>query len=450
MTTQFQELLSQPFFPWFILAILAVGWGLSQVDRHVPDDPIELFKKKLGISNWPHILVLVPILAWLTLFSLLSWGLCTVIADIAWNVAQPQKLDEQGDFRFLLTKTAALTAVLGAMVALPFTIYRLKLTTEQNKHNENVLFNDKLNDANNDLHARYQTSEKQDNGTYIDIWNDDIIRRNGAIDRLEALATERPNMAPRIARMLCVYLTEMTSAHPAELPPDDLIDVPKWSKNLTLKRSDMENAAQVLGRLHKNTGVDHQILNVVLAGINLQAMNLENSNFQNANLFRAHLSGANLYNTNLQGANLAYAQLIGIHAMHVDLNYANLDHASLQFASLYGSDLRATSLYETKLTGLDLSYANLHETYLPDDASFDSVELNKTAFRDIDLTEVDINQHSLEHSFGDNSVLLPYDVVAPKHWAHTELTDAEFDKSWEDFQNSLPSYSAWAPHSSEN
>ena len=198
-----QTLTSHPMTPWLgwlVLGILVIFWMVGQIRPHLQEDPIEKLQKTLGaegISGW---IVTIAVFMWGTLLMVLFAGLIMFLTDIAWSLALPVTDEDKADFRFLLTKTTALTAVLAAVVAFPFTVIRLRLTAEQNqnaaKQTQNaldVLFNNKLNEAVESLHSRYQVTIDEK-----DIWKDDIIRRNGAIDRLEALAVERPYEAPRI------------------------------------------------------------------------------------------------------------------------------------------------------------------------------------------------------------------------------------------------------------
>jgi hypothetical protein len=379
--------------PWLALGVIALFWILSQVSDKIPEDPIERLKRTFGADKIPHFVVLIAALLWGALVLLLSIGLITLLFDIVWNTVQPVGREAKGDFRFLLTKTAALTAVLGAMVALPFTALRLKHTAAQTQHAANVLFNEKLNDANNDLHARYQTSEKQENG-YIDVWKDDIIRRNGAIDRLEALAVERPAMAPRIARMLCVYLREMTRDHPAEKMPEGLTveEIWKWANGLKVQRSDMETAAQVLGRLHELTQVPVEDLAIDLTGVNLQAMQLSALNFEQATLERAAMDG-------------------------VELNRAILNRAILNGAILN----RAIFNEETNLRAVHATAAALRSVNLKDVPNLDGL---------------------VKSAFGDASVILPDDIkpLVKDKWPDHELDYLEYTKEWERFKKDPDAY----------
>jgi transcription initiation factor IIF auxiliary subunit len=274
----FEELMSQvdaivthPLTPWLALGVIALFWLMSQVDSKIPEDPIERLKRTFGAEKIPHGIALIGALLWGTLVLTLTFGLIKLLSDIIWNTVQPVEREAKGDFRFLLTKTAALTAVLGAMVALPFTALRLKLTATQTRHAEDVLFNEKLNDANTDLYAIQQVTVpvKDKNGKETHkretIWQDDVIRRNGAIERLRALAEEAANSgqinnADTINRMLQVYFQE--TAHPTtafqSTPRHE--DKPMHEEKLsdeneeahTTLRSDIKSAELALERLNSS------------------------------------------------------------------------------------------------------------------------------------------------------------------------------------------------------
>jgi uncharacterized protein YjbI with pentapeptide repeats len=438
---QFQELLIWPFLPWLILLIIAIGWVLNQVETRVPDDPLERFKKTLNIAHWPHIVVLAPILAWLTLFCLLFFGLCTVIADIVWNVTQPQDGKAQGDFRFLLTKTAALTAVLGAMVALPFTIYRLKLTTEQNEeirkqslHNSDVLYNQKLRDAQIDLYARYQKTKKLKDRSYIDVWADDVLLRNSAIDRLNERAVERPQMAKRIARILCHYLKEMTREYPPQQPPEDKDELKAWTQSLSVKRTDMENAAQVLGGLAKATGIPSTDLNIDLAGANLQAMNLSRCNFSNAQLKNCALDGANFELSNFTNANFSQATCVGSNFHRAELLRASMKSTTLQYAILEQTELQYTQLQGANLSRAFLNAALFYWTAVDKNTSFENSYAYGAGIFATDLSEAQGVKHLISDAFGSPIVSLPDDIELPEHWPTGRMSESQLIEEWRDFQ----------------
>jgi hypothetical protein len=387
-------------------------------------------KQKLYAEQVPHVVFVAVLAIWTALFLTLLAGLFSFIGEIAAEMLIPlavgtdqneatNAFEKQRQFAFLITKTGALTAVLAAVVALPFTVIRLKLTAKQNKHNENVLYNDKLHEANNDLHAQRQVSVKTKEGKYESIWEDDIIRRNGAIDRLEALAVEDPAFAPRIARILCVYLKEMTAEHPAEQMPTDIEieDTWEWARALKVKRSDMETAAQVLGRLHEKTKVPPKDLAIDLSGVNLQAMVLNGLNFEHAELNHVNVDGAQLNDAALNGAVLYRAQL--------------------NDAELNGAQLNRAQLNEAQLNRAELDQAQLDEY-----TGINALRATGTALQSVFLKKVKNLKDLLAQSFGDASVTLPEDMqyLVKDKWPDTELSYEEFKAEWELFKQDPDAY----------
>lgn len=277
---------------------------------------------------------------------------------------------------------------MGATVALPFTLIRLRLTSEQTQTATESLFNDKINAATDDLHAMRQRWDGTQN-----IWEDDIARRNAAIDRLEGLANERPDSAPRISRLLSVYVRELSREHPPIDPPDGATpeDLGDWAKNPKVQRSDMENAVQVLGRLRGILPETPDDITIDLTGANLQGFTLTKLDFQGANLFDVQMQGAHLIHVQMQGANLGFAEMQG----------ADLFGAQMQGAILIGAQMDD----HTDLTGATLQAA---------------------AVRSVDFSTVPQIKEFLDTMFGDGSVTLPPNTTRPPHWPRHRLGYVEF------------------------
>lgn len=390
-----------PWFGWLALGTLAIFWGLGQVRPHLPKDPIEKLQETLGMEGVSGWILTIAVFFWSTLFLVLFGTLMIFIADIIWTIPNANDPAEEAAFRFLLTKTTALTAVLAAVVAVPFTIVRIKLTAEQNRHAQDVLYNGKLNEAVESLHSRYQVTEGD-----VDVWKDDIIKRNGAIDRLESLAVERPEHAPRIARMLCIYLKEMSHEHPAHYPREDLTteELRDWAAELYVARSDMESAAQVLGRMHKKTGLPPEKLKINLDRANLQAMSFMDLNFENARFNHASLDGATFLRTAMKGAWFENAS-----AIHADFNSANIENSILSLTIISG-------------------------------ASFEKVSAKSAALRNI-LSRAEFGDRLAISSFGDGSVGFPEGTPFPdEKWPNMELDISEFVEEWKHFKNDPDAY----------
>ena len=267
-------------------------------------------------------------------------GLVNILRE---SVANPST--EPEDFRDLGTAVALLMGVLAASATIFFSIIRVWINERTASSAEGALFNDKINAAVSDLHAQRQITKWLCTGAQNG-WEDDVTRRNGAIDRLLGLASEEPNAPPRIARMLSVYIKELSREYPAKTPPQT--DVPKslraWAQKLKFTRSDMQLAVQVLGQLRKESGHTLENGEIDLTGTNLQGFYLKNLNFNNVSFKDAQLQGAVLINAQLQGAKLLSAQLQG----------ADLCHAQLQGAKLFNAQLQGAELVNAQLQGADL------------------------------------------------------------------------------------------------
>ncbi|MBW4963994.1 pentapeptide repeat-containing protein [Sulfitobacter sp. CW3] len=343
----------------------------------------------------------------------------------------PSKTPE--DLRHLGTTVALLMGVLAAAATIFFSIIRVWINERTASAAEEALFNDKINNAVNDLHAQRQVTlwDEADRPTG---WQDDVTRRNGAIDRLEGLAGEEPKAAPRIARMLAVYVRELSREHPPEDAPssDDPIVLRDWARALTPARSDMQNAVQVLGRLKKTTSLPLDSGEIDLTGANLQGFDLRQLDFDRAKMQGAKLQGANLSSAQLQGANLFSAQLQG----------ADLIKAQLQGAYLIKAQLQGASLWEAQLQGAILLGAELQRTQFDSSTSFTAATLRGAAVKDVNFTDATLSTEQLKIMFGDASVTLPGGhgpdhASWPKRWSKENLDWEEFKTQWRAFQRSI-------------
>lgn len=323
-------------------------------------------KSRLGMTNIAMPTFIVLSLFWLTIFCILFFGLCwMIISVLIFPLSQEGQKNMNWDWRFSVLKLASLTAVLVAVVALPFTAIRLKLSHEQNHLALEAIYNDRINTAVIDLYAQRQVTEWKDriasNG-----WEGDITRRNGAIDRLRGLVEENNALLPRVDWMLTVYLREMTEEYPPKSPPLDATpdEIQKWAAGLSRVRSDMENAVRTLSQLPRRAEQLRDKKLPDLQKINMQAFNLAKLHLSSADLTGAYLQGANLrevqlQNANIQGAYLQKADLTGAQLQESDLRAAQLQWAGLRDAQLQGADLREAQLQGANLVNTQLQRADL-------------------------------------------------------------------------------------------
>ncbi|AUQ99284.1 pentapeptide repeat-containing protein [Phaeobacter inhibens] len=390
----------------FVLAVAVVYATMPRTEgKHT--DPLDRLKDILGLGQFGDGLFLLLALMWSGLFLALFTGLLLMLWELIWFVV-PQNPLAEASARFALLRLAAMTATLGAVVALPFTLIRIRLTREANKTADESLFNDKINAATEDLHAmrqRWDEEQKQN------IWEDDITRRNAAIDRLEGLVKERPETAPRVSRLLSVYVRELSREVPAEIPPEEPTpnELHRWLFGLTVKRSDMENAVQVLGRMKQIGNVDADSITIDLRRANLQAFDLKDLDLNKSLLSFAQLHAAKLIRVNLQKADLFNADMQGADLFHVQMQGADLSCSKMQAADLSG-------------------------------AIFSSALLST-----VDLSTVAIAHNQYTSGFGCTDTVLPDGLGAnsphwPTHWPKLDMEFEDVHEQWKRWQADPDNY----------
>jgi hypothetical protein len=325
------------------------------------------------------------------------------------------------------TASLGLGALVVALLTAPFLIWRSVVAQGTLDTARDGLFNDRINQAAKDLAARRQVtkpgkSEEKEN-IILTEWEDDLVTRTAAIDRLEGLALEamaRGDLAPaqRIARMLSIYVQELSRERPAKCLPDeqDREALTKWHLGLRLaKRLDMERAVQSLGRINPantDTRMAFNSRNIDLRRCNLQSFDLHRLNFQGAqfegvelqlaDLSEAQLQGANLRRARMEGANLKGAQM---HA--VNLHRAKMTGANLSLAVLSGATLNRVGMKGTNLTGVQMAA---------------DTELRTATLTGAAAISVDASTLAKLRPYWPKIIvcaeILPKD--APSHWVRTE------------------------------
>lgn len=411
---------------WGLVVIVVLFVASALVFISMPKDgdarPLKALRESLGLGKLHPIPFMVLLAFYTILASVLALGLLGMVIEVIAHAIPTRRLPATvWDFRFKLVQITALTTVLGAVIALPLTVIRLRLTQKQTDTATESLFNEKINAATEGLYARRQISEEHGDKGYVDRWQDDIIQRCAAIDRLEGLAQEKSQDVPRIARLLSVYVRELSAevrpvTAPEKATPDELR---KWARALPKLRSDMEKATQTLGRLHKYAP-DPLNGDIDLRGANLQRADLSGLKFDKAVLYGAQLQGAALGSVQLQGANLLGAQFQG--------------------ADLFGAQLQGANLSRAQLQGADLIGATMDG-----DTSLRAASLQGAAVKNVDYKDVAQIMALLGDIFGDASVELPDGIAPghpdwPKHWSQSEqpLDLDDFKDKWHAWQATLP------------
>ena len=392
----------------------------------------------------------------------------------------PDKRTELWDWRFGLAKLTALTGVLAAVVALPFTLIRLGLMRSQTEQAADSLFNEKIEAALTSLYATRQITKKVKDAKGIeamrDVHEDDIVRRNAAIDALEGLAGERPTEVIRISRILSVYVRELSKELPIEEVPEEKTpsELRKWLFDIERTRSDVESAAKSIGRLHHKFKASFKEENIDLSGSNLRKADLSGKdlNFEQVNFNEAQLQKANLVGAKLQRATLKKSRMQGIFLHRAQLQEANLDGAKLQEADLVRSELQGASLFDSELTGAVLTLAKLQRADLSlaklQCTEMKEAELFKTRLDFVRLEGADMRCVRIDHStylrplglrgaaisgtdftqlaefkidpsevFGDSTVILSQEIDVQRIFHHSYDSDYEFEEYWSAFQKEI-------------
>ncbi len=431
-------------------------------------------QKTLGLDSLPQGLFILGASLWSLLVLVLTGGLFALVLDVLWQAMAPDRptiitrfwseLQGRGaastwDFRFRLAQIAGLTAVLGALVAFPVTLNRLRLARQQAHLADETLFNQKITEAAADLHAQRQvTLAPKDGEARFNAWEDDVVRRNAAIDRLEGLLRERSEVRPdeataeRLARLLSVYIRELSREHPPErhlwmdvrdmqqaaprgapvtkqealerlgkIDEDASIAAMRaWARRLEI-RSDMENAARSLGRLTLTSGIKQNTLPIDLEEANLQGARLTSLDFRNASFRSASLQGAHLSWAQVQEANLSKAQMQG---------------AQFREAQMQGADLTDAKMQGAKFSRAQMQGADLREAQMDDRTDLRGANLRGAALSYVNDTTIAKLQPFWQDIFADGTIL-PGDPNRPAHWVADELEWEDFEKAWREWQHSI-------------
>jgi uncharacterized protein YjbI with pentapeptide repeats len=453
----------------FLVMMIAVFGLLSGVKPEAGDTLLTRLRDRFGMAGLPEGVFALGLILWSVIFCALILGLLWTIISAAFH-APARTVESQTALRFVLISLTALTATLGAVVAFPVTLIRIALSRKQTETAEEALFNDKINAAAAGLAARRQVTRVinagSDKESVVTEWEDDLVTRASAIDRLEGLANERPDITARVARMLSIYVRELSREHPAKEPPvyASPLKLREWAAQLTPIRPDMEKAVQCLGRLQHIDGHDIVTKDIDLRHANLQGFDLAFLNFESAQFDRAEMQGANLVSVEMQGAFLegtkmqgallwdvemqetychdaemqgAYfgnAKLQGADFWGAKMQGANFMHAELQGTNLHSASLRGAKLAGAKLLGADLTAVKMDENTDLTEASF-----RGSALSFVDETTMDKLRSHWADIFVDGSAQVP-EGSRPEHWEDDILYIKDFQTRWHAWQDTLPDF----------
>lgn len=144
-------------------------------------------REALGLPRLNLALFLFASGFWAVIVLSLTTGLLWVIWQVILS-AMPQDRGEISDWRFLLAQIVTLTGVLGAVIALPFTLMRIDFTRRQTKAAEQGLITDRISKSIDQL------------------GHDNTAVRMGAIHSLERIMIDSDVDHVMVKRTLNAYL----------------------------------------------------------------------------------------------------------------------------------------------------------------------------------------------------------------------------------------------------
>lgn len=210
--------------------------------------------------------------------------------------------------------------VLAALLGAPFIVWRTIATERQTNLAEESLYNDKINAASHDLSARIEVFRLLENGPaseYVKFWEDDVVTRSAAIDRLEGLALERPNLALRIAKLLAIYVR-------GTFPAKDL-NFTEPPFKMREPRLDLQRAVDSLGKINSIARRQDESK----WRLDLRNCDFDGVDFKGGDFFATDFSASRFELADLSEANLTGALFVG----------ALLNFAFFRGALLVGSKL---------------------------------------------------------------------------------------------------------------
>lgn len=277
------------------------------------------------------------------------------LKDFIWAALKMSPYNTSYDGSALRNTGLVVVALLGA----PFLIWRTVIAAKQNEIAEETLNNEKVNAAAKDLAAQYERTEQIGSGpnkNYVNLIESDLVTRTGAIDRLEGLAMEQPELAPRLVRILASYVR-------GTFPANDLDISEEWSRR-AVPRMDLQKSIDSIGMLLKVAReVDPTNWRLDLRGCNFDGVDFSKGHFFAVNFSQSRFEGSIAEDTNFEGANLSGcllnhcwfrgANLMGANFDYCVLNRPKPDRRGMDFTISLAKDIRGLTLISADITAIN-------------------------------------------------------------------------------------------------
>ncbi|SPF80880.1 pentapeptide repeat-containing protein [Pseudoprimorskyibacter insulae] len=426
--------------------------------------------------------VFLPVaMLWLVVFLLLSLGLFYLIADTITRPLPVGSNVEDGDraFRFHITQLAALTTVLGAVIALPVTLLRLGHSSRQTDATEQRLITEQINKAVEGLGAEKKVDRIGRIVSYImpETVRFDAINERDALQDLERhLEGTEQHWGYRFngvksaredqdtGEMYLGYDYDIWNVTNSEIQwfQEDA-NIPRNAKNPKHKEWQVFSetvpnlevrigAIYALERISQASDRDHvRVMEILCAYVretspkaSTRLQRLKNRNKMEA---RADIQAAidvigrrGRKSISLERQNNTRSE----HGYRLDLRFANLQNydlskLNLSNARFNGANLNGVDLFQTNLDSADFRKATFGLTTKMMDTS-----IYGAAFPETDLVLLKLTHDQIEKAFGDRTTLLSDDTRAafgeygqPAHWLDKKAGWKEFDAAWRKWQREV-------------
>ncbi|MDE0331625.1 MAG: pentapeptide repeat-containing protein [Nitrospinae bacterium] len=258
------------------------------------------------------------------------------------------------------TTVRNLGLILAGLIALPLTLWRIRVADSQAKaaHQQVESSQDQVATSQRSLlNERYQKGAEMLGSEVLSV-------RLGGIFALARLAREHPmEYHVQIMRLFCAFVRNPIgdSEKGEEVTNEVESKSERGVRQKTTKKPDLRSDIQeIMTAIGKRSDAQIEIELQEKYKLDLHKANLPNADLGSANLSYANLADADLSGTSLVGADLSggwltNADLSNAELMRADLCNTRLIRAKLRGASLIAAKLFGTSLFMTDLSGARLS-----------------------------------------------------------------------------------------------
>ena len=249
--------------------------------------------------------------------------------------------------------------VLAALVGAPFVIWRTSIAAKQVSVAEEALYNEKISSAANGLSSRYQktvVSRSDQLPEHSTIWEDDQVLRAASIDQFEGLVSEKPELAPRIVKLIASYIR---GTFPAEN-----LDITEPPFRAATPRMDLQKSVDAISNLLPVARqIDNSNWRLDLRRTNFDGVNFDSGYFFAIDFSQSRMEACSMENADMSGADFSGsllnfswfrgADLTGAKFDRCILNRPKADARGMVTSINFADSIRGISLIASDVTALD-------------------------------------------------------------------------------------------------